>query len=170
MKLMFDSLKYVKMLRRLGCDNQLAENLIQALMALDIQNVYSKEEISTMLSKDLEKILVNQEKRLTEQRREFNARSKERRQELDKRLAEQRREFEVHSKERRQELDKRLAEQRCEFEARSKERRQEFDNRLATMQKQNNQNLGEARTARRWLASLIISCTLTIIGYLHFIH
>ncbi len=74
MRILTNELKYAKLLRRNGFKPGQAESIISMISEMEILNVYSKSEIDIMLSEAVEKVFSKNDRRLEEQRREFDAR------------------------------------------------------------------------------------------------
>ena len=74
MQLQFDSLKYARILAKKGIKAQTAESIVALLTELNILNLYSKHEVDSMLSEAIREVFVEQDKKLAEQRREFDVR------------------------------------------------------------------------------------------------
>lgn|SRR3990167_5328010 len=78
MKLEIDTLKCAKMLARQGFNSLQAEGLVSTFADCKFRNLYSKNEINTMLTEAMEKVFRDNraelERRLEEQRRELDKR------------------------------------------------------------------------------------------------
>ena len=76
MRIQTDSLKYAKMLINQGFSPKHAEGLLFMFSKMEIRNLYSIDEVDTMLSETVKKVFDEQDKKLAEQRREFDERMK----------------------------------------------------------------------------------------------
>ncbi len=88
MRFEFDTLKCAKMLTRGGVQTSQAEVMIESLSGVDINNLYGKMEIDTMLNEAVRNTFEEFRRESDKRHREFNERSAERRREFDKRMAE----------------------------------------------------------------------------------
>jgi len=84
MRIQCDTLKYARLLGKKGVKFHEASGLMSTLTEIEIFNIYSKQEVDSMLSESIEKVfakqdqkLVQQDLKLAEQRREFDARMKD---------------------------------------------------------------------------------------------
>ena len=84
MRIQCDTLKYARLLGKKGVKFHEANGLMSTLTEIEIFNIYSKQEVDSMLSESIEKVfakqdqkLVQQDLKLAEQRREFDARMKD---------------------------------------------------------------------------------------------
>jgi len=85
MRIQCDSLKYVKLLEKKGVKSDAANGIMSTLTQIEIFNIYSKQEVDTMLSeavkevfakhdRSINDVFVKQDQKLAEQRREFDVR------------------------------------------------------------------------------------------------
>lgn len=72
MRIQTDTLKYAKLLKQEGFHPKSAEALMSTLTNIEIHNVYSIDEVDSMLSESIKEVFVEQDKKLAEQRREFD--------------------------------------------------------------------------------------------------
>lgn len=77
MRIQCDTLKYARLLGKKGVKFQEASGLMSTLTEIEIFNIYSKQEVDSMLSESIEKVFAKQDQKLAEQRREFDARMKD---------------------------------------------------------------------------------------------
>lgn len=89
MKIQCDSLKYVTLLESKGIPNKSAKASFEVLTEMEIFNIYSVNEVNSMLNEAINKVFEDRDKSF-EQR--------------DKRLAEQKREFDENLRLQRQEM------------------------------------------------------------------
>ncbi len=89
MKIQCDSLKYVTLLERKGISEKSAKAHIEVLTEMEIFNIYSVDEVNSMLNEainkvfeDRDKVLEQRDKRLAEQKREFDENLRLQRQEM----------------------------------------------------------------------------------------
>lgn len=76
MRIQTDTLKYANILRNNGYSKELAEGFFSTLTKIEIHNIYSTDEVDNMLSDAVRQVFVEQDKKLAEQRREFDERMK----------------------------------------------------------------------------------------------
>ncbi|KTD56764.1 hypothetical protein Lsan_2924 [Legionella santicrucis] len=74
MQIQCDTLKYAKLLEKEGVKSDAAQGFMSTLTEIDIFNLYSKQEVDSMLSETVEKVFAKQDLKLAEQRREFDMR------------------------------------------------------------------------------------------------
>ena len=89
MKIQCDSLKYVTLLESKGISHKSAKACFEVLTDMKIQNIYSVNEVNSMLNEainkvfeDRDKVLEQRDKRLAEQKREFDENLRLQRQEM----------------------------------------------------------------------------------------
>ena len=89
MKIQCDSLKYVTLLENKGISHKSAKACFEVLTDMEIQNIYSVNEVNSMLNEainkvfeDRDKVLEQRDKRLAEQKREFDENLRLQRQEM----------------------------------------------------------------------------------------
>jgi hypothetical protein len=88
MRIQCDSLKYANILEKKGIKANDADGLMSTITAIEIFNLYSKDEVNSMLNESIQQIFIEE---------------KENRAKQDQKLAEQRREFDLQIKEQRNE-------------------------------------------------------------------
>ena len=76
MRIQTDTLKYAKILNRRGFSKNSAEGFFSTLSEMEIYNLYSIDEVDNMLSEAVRQVFVEEDKKLLEQRREFDERMK----------------------------------------------------------------------------------------------
>ena len=74
MRIQCDSLKYARLLRRKGLKSEVGDEFMSTLTEIEIFNIYSKHEVDSMLSEAVREVFAQQDEKLAEQRREFDAR------------------------------------------------------------------------------------------------
>lgn len=74
MRILTNELKYARLLRQAGFSPKKSEAIMSMISNAEIHNLYSKNEIDTMLSETVEKVFAKQDDKLREQRREFDTR------------------------------------------------------------------------------------------------
>lgn len=74
MRIQTDTLKYAKILKESGFSKESSEGFFSTLTQIEIYNIYSVEEVDNMLSEAVRQVFVEQDKKLAEQQREFDAR------------------------------------------------------------------------------------------------
>jgi len=76
-----DTLKYAKLLQKKGVKSDAANGFMSTLTQIEIFNIYSKQEVDTMLSEAVREVFTKHDrdvnKAITEQRREFDIRMKD---------------------------------------------------------------------------------------------
>lgn len=81
MHIQCDSLKYVKLLEKKGVKSETAHGFMSTLTQIEIFNIYSKQEVDSMLSEAVREVFTKHDrdvhKAITEQRREFDIRMKD---------------------------------------------------------------------------------------------
>ena len=77
MRIQCDTLKYARLLRKKGVKSDTAEDFMSTLTEIEIFNIFSKHEVDSMLSEAVKEVFDKQDKKLVEQRREFDARMKD---------------------------------------------------------------------------------------------
>ena len=81
MRIQCDSLKYVKLLEKKGVKSDAANGIMSTLTQIEIFNIYSKQEVDSMLSEAVREVFTKHDrdvdKAITEQRREFDIRMKD---------------------------------------------------------------------------------------------
>ncbi len=163
MRVEFDTLKCAKMLRKGGMETSYAEVMIGSFSSVEINNLYSKMEMDTMLSESVLNTLV-------ECRREFDARLERDRITTDKVLEDRRREFDARMERDRIATEKALEERRIATDKAIEDRRREFNERAAErnlqFEKESAERRMESRSAIRWMVGTVITCTLALAGYL----
>ncbi|KTC76159.1 hypothetical protein Lbir_0228 [Legionella birminghamensis] len=82
MKLQCDSLKCVTLLEKKGASKHYARAFVELLTEMEIFNIYSDNEVNSMLSETINKIFEDRDKRFIEQKREFDESRKELKQEM----------------------------------------------------------------------------------------
>lgn len=89
MRIQCDSLKYVTLLESKGVPEKSAKAHIEVLTEMEIFNIYSVNEVNSMLNEainkvfeDRDKVLEQRDKRLAEQKREFDENLRIQRQEM----------------------------------------------------------------------------------------
>ncbi|HFL2715803.1 TPA: hypothetical protein ACGWTM_002991 [Legionella pneumophila] len=93
MRIQCDTLKYAKLLRKKGLNSGVADSFISTLSQIEIFNLYSKQEVDSMLSETIEKVFSKQDLKIAEQRREFDVRMQDIAKYHDAQLREQRSEL-----------------------------------------------------------------------------
>lgn len=88
MRIQTDTLKYAKILKESGFSKELSEGFFSTLTQIEIHNIYSVAEVDNMLSEAVRQVFVEQDKKLAEQQREFDARMKDISKRSDKELGE----------------------------------------------------------------------------------
>ena len=105
MQIEFNTLKCAKILSQGGLPASYAELLVESLAGVEINNLYGRVEIDTMLSETVQNAFVEgreaNRKAIEECRREFDARMEERRRDFDARMAERNQQFEKDFSERK---------------------------------------------------------------------
>jgi hypothetical protein len=76
MRIQTNSLKFAKMLKREGFSSGLSEGFVAAFSQVEVYNIYSVNEVDDMLSDAVRQVFVEQDKKLAEQRREFDEKMK----------------------------------------------------------------------------------------------
>ena len=74
MRIQTDTLKYAKILSKKGFSKNAAEGFFEMLSGLEITNLYSIKEVDNMLSETVKQVFIEEDKKLVEQRREFDER------------------------------------------------------------------------------------------------
>lgn len=74
MKFETDTLKWYKLMESKGCESHLAKAIICTICEMEISNLYSKEEMQTMLAKTVEKVFQDNRRYQDVQHREFEKR------------------------------------------------------------------------------------------------
>ena len=88
MRIQTDTLKYAKILKESGFSKESSEGFFSTLTKIEIYNIYSVEEVDNMLSEAVRQVFVEQDKKLAEQQREFDARMADIAKRSDKELGE----------------------------------------------------------------------------------
>ena len=88
MRIQTDTLKYAKILKESGFSKESSEGFFSTLTQIEIYNIYSIEEVDNMLSEAVRQVFVEQDKKLAEQRREFDVRMIDIAKRTDKELGE----------------------------------------------------------------------------------
>ena len=88
MRIQTDTLKYAKILKESGFSKESSEGFFSTLTQIEIYNIYSVEEVDNMLSDAVRQVFVEQDKKLAEQQREFDARMVDIARRSDKELSE----------------------------------------------------------------------------------
>ena len=88
MRIQTDTLKYAKILKESGFSKESSEGFFSTLTKIEIYNIYSVEEVDNMLSEAVRQVFVEQDKKLAEQQREFDARMADITKRSDKQLGE----------------------------------------------------------------------------------
>ncbi len=105
MQIEFNTLKCAKILSQGGLPASYAELLVESLAGVEINNLYERMEIDTMLSQAIQNTFIENrkatDKTIDEWRREFDARMEERRRDFDARMAERNQQFEKDFAERK---------------------------------------------------------------------
>jgi hypothetical protein len=74
MRIQCDTLLYAKMLEKEGIKSDTAQGVMTMLTQIEIFNIYAKQEVDSMLSEAVKEVFVRQDKKIDEQRREFDVR------------------------------------------------------------------------------------------------
>lgn len=74
MKLIFDTLKYVKLLEERGLTSDIAEAMSEALSLIIIFNLYSRDEVNQMLSESVERVFEEEAKRRQSMEKMYDSR------------------------------------------------------------------------------------------------
>jgi hypothetical protein len=88
MRIQTDTLKYAKILKGSGFSDDAADGLMSTLTQIEIYNIYRVKEVDNMLSEAVKQVFVEQDKKLAEQQREFDARMVDIARRNDKELGE----------------------------------------------------------------------------------
>lgn len=88
MRIQTDTLKYAKILKESGFSKESSDGFFSTLTQIEIHNIYSVAEVDNMLSEAVRQVFVEQDKKLAEQQREFDARMKDISKRSDKELGE----------------------------------------------------------------------------------
>ncbi|MBA2653087.1 MAG: hypothetical protein H0U73_12615 [Tatlockia sp.] len=72
MRIRTNTLKYAKLLQAKGISSKSAEAFMTVLSEIEIYNICSREEVNSMLSESIKEVFIEQDKKLAEQRREFD--------------------------------------------------------------------------------------------------
>ncbi|MBA2710082.1 MAG: hypothetical protein H0U57_05785 [Tatlockia sp.] len=72
MRIRTNTLKYAKLLQAKGISSKSAEAFMTVLSEIEIYNICSSDEVNGMLSESIKEVFVEQDKKLAEQRREFD--------------------------------------------------------------------------------------------------
>ncbi|MBA2710264.1 MAG: hypothetical protein H0U57_06710 [Tatlockia sp.] len=72
MRIRTNTLKYAKLLQAKGISSKTAEAFMTVLSEIEIYNICSREEVNSMLSESIKEVFIEQDKKLAEQRREFD--------------------------------------------------------------------------------------------------
>ena len=74
MRIQCDTLKYARLLRKKGVKSDAADGFMSTFTEIEIFNIHSKQEMDSMLSETVKEVFAQQDQKLAEQRREFDAR------------------------------------------------------------------------------------------------
>ena len=96
MKIQCDSLKYVTLLESKGISHKSAKACFEVLTDMEIQNIYSVNEVNSMLNEAINKVFEDRDKMFEQRDKMLEQR--------DLRLAEQKREFDENLRLQRQEM------------------------------------------------------------------